>query len=99
MNVLRRKAIFAAILSLNAFGLIAFGLPARAAEFNAAQKAEIEATVHSYLVEHPEVLREVSLELEKRQQVEEAAQRSKAIDENKQDLLNSPFQAVIGNPK
>jgi protein-disulfide isomerase len=99
MHVLRRKAIFAAAMSLNAFGLIAVGLPARAAEFNAAQKAEIEATVHSYLVEHPEVLREVSIELEKRQKVEEADLRSRAIADNKQSLFDSPFQAVIGNPK
>jgi protein-disulfide isomerase len=99
MHVLRRKAIFAAAMSLNAFGLVAFGLPARADEFNPAQKAEIEATVHSYLVAHPEVLREVSIELEKRQKVEEADLRSRAIADNKQDLYNSPFQAVIGNPK
>ena len=99
MHVLRRKVIFATAMSLNAFGLIAFGLPARAAEFNAAQKAEIEATIHSYLVAHPEVLREVSIELEKRQKVEEADLRSRAIADNKQDLFNSPFQAVIGNPK
>ena len=98
MHVLRRKAIFAAAMSLSVVGLIAFGLPARAAEFSPAQKAEIEATVHSYLVEHPEVLREVSIELEKRQKVEEADLRSRAIAENKQDLYNSSFQAVIGNP-
>ncbi len=84
MHVLRRKVIFATAMSLNAFGLIAFGLPARAAEFNPAQKAEIEATIHSYLVEHPEVLREVSIELEKRQKVEEADLRSRAIADNKQ---------------
>ena len=63
-----------------------FRLPARAAEFNPAQKAEIEATIHSYLVEHPEVLREVSIELEKRQKVEEADLRSRAIADNKQEL-------------
>jgi protein-disulfide isomerase len=99
MHVLRRKVIFATAMSLNAFGLIAFGLPARAAEFNPAQKAEIEATIHSYLLEHPEVLREVSIELEKRQKVEEADLRSRAIADNKQSLFDSPFQAVIGNSK
>jgi len=43
-------------------------------------------------------LREVSIELEKRQKVEEADLRSRAIAENKHDLYNSSFQAVIGNP-
>ena len=91
---LRRKAIFAAALSL-----AAFAFPARSAEFSATQKTEIESIVHSYLLEHPEVLREVSAELEKRQKAEEADLRSQAIDDNKKELLDSPFQAVIGNPK
>ncbi len=91
---LRRKAIFAAALSL-----AAFALPACSAEFNAAQKTEIETIVHSYLVEHPEVLREVSVELEKRQKVEEADLRGHAIADNKKNLFDSPFQAVVGNPK
>jgi protein-disulfide isomerase len=91
---LRRKAIFAAALSL-----AAFILPARAAEFSPSQKTEIEGIVHSYLLEHPEVLREVSVELEKRQKAEEADLRGRAIAENSQALFNSPFQAVIGNPK
>ena len=91
---LRRKAIFAAALSL-----AAFAFPACSAEFNAAQKTEIEAIVHSYLVEHPEVLREVSVELEKRQKVEEADLRGHAIADNKEALFDSHFQAVVGNPK
>jgi protein-disulfide isomerase len=94
MSDLRRKAIFAAALSL-----AAFSLPARAAEFSAAQKTEIEGIVHSYLLEHPEVLREVSVELEKRQKIEEADLRGHAIADNKRELFESPFQAVIGNPK
>lgn len=89
----RSKAILVAAL-----GFAACALPARA-EFNTAQKTEIETIVHSYLLAHPEILREVSVELEKKQQAEEADQRGHAIDDNKQELLNSPFQAVIGNPK
>ncbi|WP_294535014.1 DsbA family protein [uncultured Rhodoblastus sp.] len=91
---LRRKAIFAAALSL-----AAFSLPAVSAEFSASQKTEIEGIVHSYLLAHPEVLREVSVELEKRQKVEEADLRGRAIANNKQALFDSPFQATIGNPK
>ena len=91
---LRRKAILAAALSL-----AAFAFPARSAEFSAAQKTEIESIVHSYLLEHPEILREVSVELDKRQKAEEADLRSRAIEENKKELFDSSFQAVIGNPK
>ncbi len=89
----RSKAILVAVL-----GFAAYALPARA-EFNTAQKTEIETIVHSYLLAHPEVLREVSVELEKKQQAEEADLRGRAIGDNKQELFNSPFQAVIGNPK
>ena len=95
---LRRKAIFTG-LGLLAFGAFNMISPVRASEFNPAQKAEIESTVHAYLLEHPEVLREVSIELEKRQSLEEANLRSRAIDDNKQDLFDSNFQAVIGNPR
>ncbi len=89
----RSKAILVAAL-----GFAAYALPARA-QFNTAQKSEIETIVHAYLLAHPEVLREVSVELEKKQQAEEDNLRSVAIAGNKQDLYNSPFQAVIGNPK
>ena len=97
MHDLRRKAIYA-VLSLIAFG--SFNLRSvRASEFNPAQKAEIESTIHSYLLEHPEILREVSIELEKRQSMEDANLRSRAISDNKKALFDSDFQAVIGNPK
>jgi protein-disulfide isomerase len=94
MHQPRRKAIFAAVLSL-----AALSLPARAAEFNPAQKTEIENIIHSYLLDHPEVLREVSVELDKRQKAEEADLHRRAIEENKQEMFDSSFQAVIGNPK
>lgn len=90
----RRKAIVAAAISLTAFLL-----PARAAEFNNAQKAEIESTIRSYLLSHPELLREVSIELEKRQKAEEAELRGRVIADNRKALFDSPYQAVIGNPR
>jgi protein-disulfide isomerase len=89
-----RKAIFAACLSLTAFAL-----PASAGEFSAAQKSEIESIIHSYLVEHPEVLREASVELEKKQQQEENALRRTVISQNKDVLFTSAFPGVVGNPK
>jgi protein-disulfide isomerase len=94
MSHQRRKAIFAAFLSLTAFAL-----PASAVEFSDAQKAEIESLIHSYLIEHPEVLRDAAVELEKRQQQDEAEQRVKAISKDKDALFNSSFDAIVGNPK
>ncbi len=59
-------SLFAGFLCLSAFAF-----PARAGEFTAPQKSEIESIVHSYLLGHPEILREVATELEKKQQQEE----------------------------
>ncbi|MCI4678362.1 DsbA family protein [Rhodoblastus acidophilus] len=93
MSFPSRKAIFAAFLSLSAFAL-----PARAGEFTAAQKSEIESIVHSYLLDHPEVLRDVANALEKKQQQEETALRHQAIEQNKDALFHSSFDGVVGNP-
>ena len=86
------RALFAGLLCL-----CAFALPARASEFTATQKSEIESIVRSYLLEHPEVLREVAVELENKQQQEETDLHRQAIEKNRSALFNSPFNAVAGN--
>jgi protein-disulfide isomerase len=87
------RALFAGL-----FCLSALALPARAEQFTATQKSEIESIVHSYLLAHPEVLREVAAELEKKQQQEETDLHRHAIETNRNALFNSPFNAVVGNP-
>lgn len=91
MFVPARKALLTALVCLS----LAPG--ARADEFTPAQKSEIEKIVRSYLLEHPEVLRDVSLELEKRQQAEEASQRQAAIDKYRAALFDNSFHGVVGN--
>ena len=88
-----RTALFAGL-----FCLSAVAVPARASEFTATKKSEIESIVHSYLLDHPEVLREVSIELEKKQQKEETDLRRRAIEQNKAALFDSKFHGVVGNP-
>jgi protein-disulfide isomerase len=87
------KALFAGFLCISAFAL-----PARAGEFSPAQKSEIESIVHSYLLEHPEVLREVVAALEKKQQQQETDLHRQMIEKNKDALFNSAFNGVVGNP-
>ena len=89
-------ALFAGFLCLSAFALSA-APAARAGEFSAAQKSEIESIVHSYLLDHPEILREVATELEKKQQQEETDLHREAIEKNRDALFNSPFNGVAGN--
>jgi protein-disulfide isomerase len=85
-----------------ASALLAFALaatPALASEptFSDAQRKEIESVVRGYLLSHPEVLEEVSAELNKRQALAEAEKHKAAIAENADTIFNSPRGVTIGN--
>ena len=84
-------------------GLLAFVLlvPAAAVadEFDTKQREEIGAIVRDYLLKNPEILLEVSRELEKRQQVAEEQQRETAVAENAAELFHSKSDFVAGNAK
>ena len=77
--------------------LASMALPAAAAEFSPAQTREIGDIVRDYLVDHPEVLRDAMVELDRREKAEQAAAREKIISETGQ-LFTSTHQAVVGNP-
>jgi len=95
----RSLALFArrAGLALATFALIALG-PARADEFSAAQKSEIESIVKSYLLKNPEILRETAAALEEREKQAETAARQQVIGDPASPLFDVANQAVIGNP-
>ncbi len=86
-------------------GLIAgFGaLPALAqatnAAFNADQKKQIESMIHDYILQHPEVVQEAMVELEKRQKDAEKQSREKITLDKAGPLYTSKYQMVLGNPK
>jgi protein-disulfide isomerase len=82
-----------------AFAGLLFALPVRAAEFSAPQKSEIEGIVKDYLISHPEILRDMATELDRRQKAEETDQRHAMIAHAGKEIFDSDFQAVIGNPK
>jgi protein-disulfide isomerase len=54
--------------------------------------------VHDYLTKNPEVLVEMTNELDKRQQAEQAAQQEKVISDNADALFRSPLAYFAGNP-
>ena len=66
--------------------------------FTDAQKAEIGDIVREYLLSHPEILMDVSQELENRQKLAEADKREKALVANAKELFDSPDDLVAGNP-
>ena len=71
---------------------------ARADEFSATQRGEVERIVREYLVAHPEVLQEAMTELDKRQTAAEAAKHKAAVKQYSEALFKSPRQVVLGNP-
>jgi protein-disulfide isomerase len=73
--------------------------PARAENFSAPQRTEIEKIIKDYLLAHPEVLQEAMAELEKKQQVAETEKARSAIKNHSDALFNSPRQVVLGNPQ
>jgi protein-disulfide isomerase len=73
-------------------------LPARAAEFTDAQKGEIGSVVKDYLMQNPQVLRDVLVELDRQDKAQEAAKQETAVRDKSATLLNSPYGEVLGNP-
>jgi protein-disulfide isomerase len=98
-------AVVAAIVSAGA--LLLFG-PARNSTVavanaglnldNPANRKALTKVVHDYLVQNPEVLVDMSNELDKRQKQAEADQQKKAIAKDAKLLFHSPNGYVAGDP-
>lgn len=91
------------MISLRSFAPLAFalvlGMPAEshAQSFNDAQKSELQKIIKDYLVANPELLEEMSAELQKRQAAAEAEKHRAAVQKNAEVIFNSPRGVVIGN--
>jgi protein-disulfide isomerase len=64
----------------------------------AADKAAIEAIVHDYLVNNPEVMLEVQDALEKKQSEAQRVAQRKVIDDTSREIFDASYDGVIGNP-
>jgi protein-disulfide isomerase len=84
--------------ALTALLFVSLAQAARADEFSAPQRGEIERIVRQYLVSHPEVLQEAMTELEKRQASADAEKHASAVKQHAQALFSSPHEVVLGNP-
>lgn len=58
-----------------------------------------EKAARKWLIENPEIIQEAFVELERRQKMQQSAQRITALGEISDTLLNSDHQVVLGNPK
>jgi protein-disulfide isomerase len=71
--------------------------PAPAQSFSEPQRTEIQKIIREYLLANPDVLEEVSAELNKRQAVAESAKQASAVKKHSDALFNSPRGVVVGN--
>jgi protein-disulfide isomerase len=92
-------AIVAALVSAATFLIISRSAPgavdASGAKFD--DKAIVDV-VHDYLTKNPEILVEMTTELDKRQQAEESAKQQKVIGDNAEAIFRSPKSYSAGNP-
>lgn len=92
MTILSR--LFASILLC--FSILA--TPASAAPLSDAEKSEIEIIVRDYILEHPSIIRDALIALERQREEQEATQRRDALAANQDAIFNSQYQVVLGNP-
>lgn len=90
---LLRKIAFAAGL------ILAGAVAAHAQTISDAQRREIEAIVKDYLLKNPEILQEVSVELEKRAATAQLEKSRAAVAQYSEAIFNSPRGVVVGNAK
>jgi protein-disulfide isomerase len=72
--------------------------PSAKAAFDEAQKKEIGEIVREYLLQNPEILIDVSKELETRQKIAEDKKREETLAASAKDMFKSPDDLVAGNP-
>ena len=85
------------LLASAAMAFALFAAPASAQTFNDAQRGEIRTIIKDYLLQNPEILEEVSAELQKRQAVAEAEKHKAAVSANADLIFKSPRGVVVGN--
>ena len=67
--------------------------------FTPAQVAALQHIIKDYLIAHPEVMIEVTKEIEKHQQAQQAAEHQKVIADNKASIFSRSGDFVYGNAK
>ena len=91
-------AVAAAVAAVTAAGTSYLVLRYAPLGAGSSDQARVARTVRDYLTKNPEVLVEMTNELDKRQAAEQEAQQKKAISENADAIFRSPVSHVAGNP-
>ena len=72
---------------------------AEAAGLTPAQVEAVRSIVKDYLINNPEIMIEVSRELEMRQNVKQVDEQKRLIVQHKAQIFSAPTDFVLGNPK
>ncbi len=87
------------LLAASAFLLTAYISSAQAAEFTDAEKAEIGPIVKEYLLKNPEILKDVSAALQKKEAEQQASVASSGIKQNAETIFRATGDQSEGNLK
>ena len=79
------------------FGL-SLAFAAQAGTFSDDHKKEMEDIVHSYLLEHPEILNEMVDKLKVKEVADAATAQSDTLATSSTNIFHNPVDGVIGNP-
>lgn len=79
--------------------LMGTAAPSYADGFSVAQKVELEKLVHDYLLQHPEILREMSSKLEANDKLAADTARNSVLSSQAKAIFHNPIDAVVGNAK
>jgi protein-disulfide isomerase len=79
--------------------IVAFGSHTQAAAFTPDQRQEMEAIIKEYLLQHPELLREMSDLLQNREKLAEDEQRKSSLVQRADQVFRDKGDFVAGNPK
>jgi len=97
-NVLVNAALAAVVAAVTAAGTSYLFLRYAPMGPQSADPERIERIIRDYLINKPEILVEMTNELDKRQAAEQSVQQQKAISQNANAIFRSPVSHVAGNP-
>src|SRR6188508_1686670 len=97
-NVFLNAALAAVVAAVTAAGTSYLFLRYAPMGPQAADPERIERIIRDYLINKPEILVEMTNELDKRQAAEQSVQQQKAISQNADAIFPSPVSHVAGNP-
>jgi protein-disulfide isomerase len=78
--------------------LVAAPIVAEAQSLTDQQKKEMGDFIRSYLLEHPEILREMAEKLENKDREAEQVARTEGLGKNKDKIFKLAGDAIVGNP-